>query len=108
MMRRPNLDALPEIPALPAGYALRSAAPEDAVALAGLLQSAFPDEVWTPERVSSVLLEAPDVEETYLITNGAAARRDGFRPHRAGISPNPAICTGSPWRRTRRDKNLAF
>ena len=72
MMRRPTLDALPEIPALPAGYALRSAAPTDAAALAGLLQSAFPEEVWTPERVSSVLLEASDVEETYLITSGSA------------------------------------
>ena len=69
-MRRPTLDALPELPALPAGYALRSAAPEDAAALAGLLQSAFPEEVWTLERVQSTLLQAPDVEETYLITNG--------------------------------------
>ena len=71
-MRRPTLDALPEIPALPAGCTLRSAVPEDAVALAELLQSAFPEEVWTLERVQSALLEAPDVEETYLMTSEGA------------------------------------
>ena len=69
-MRRPNLDALPNVPTLPAGSQLRVASPEDAPALAALLQSAFPEEVWTLERVQSALLEAPDVEETYLITRG--------------------------------------
>ena len=70
LMRRPNLDALPKMPTLPAGSILRAAAPEDGPALAALLQSAFPEEIWTLERVQSALLEAPDVEETYLITRG--------------------------------------
>ena len=70
-MRRPTLDALPNLPTLPAGSTLRTAGPNDAPALAALLQKAFPEEVWTLERVQSVLLEAPDVEETYLITRGA-------------------------------------
>ena len=70
-MRRPNLNNLPALPSLPAGSTLRVAGPNDAPALAALLQSAFPDEVWTLERVQSALLEAPDVAETYILTRGA-------------------------------------
>ncbi len=69
-MRRPNLGGLPVLPTLPAGSTLRVAVPGDADAIAALLQSAFFDEVWTSERVASVLLEAPDVAETYLIERG--------------------------------------
>jgi mycothiol synthase len=67
-MRRPWLDDLPEPPALPPGYTLRAYRSDDLPALATLLTRAFGDP-WDEERVRRVLVEAPDVEETYLIAH---------------------------------------
>ena len=65
-MRRPNLDDLPPPPPLPAGHGLRRATGGDAEALAAVLASAFGPE-WTAGRVRQALLDAPDVETTFLI-----------------------------------------
>lgn len=70
-MRRPNLDDLPPIPDLPVDHDLRAARPEDDVAIAALLASAFePD--WSVERVQRALLAAADVETTFVVTAGGA------------------------------------
>jgi mycothiol synthase len=66
-MRRPSLDDLPAMPALPEGYALRAAVSEDAPAVAEVMSSAFGPE-WTPDRVLQALLDAPDVKVTYVVT----------------------------------------
>ena len=67
-MRRPWLDDLPAPPALPSGYILRAYEPDDLSALATLLTRAFGDP-WDEERVRRVLIDAPDVEETYVIAH---------------------------------------
>ena len=66
-MRRPNLHDLPPLPALPPGYALRIATSEDAVGIANVLASAFGPE-WDESRVRRALLDAPDVDTTYVVT----------------------------------------
>jgi mycothiol synthase len=83
LMRRPRLDDLPPV-ALPAGYELREAGPDDAGALAATLASAFGPE-WTTDRVRAALLDAPDVDSTLVATadgvpvGTAAARLDPAR-----------------------------
>ena len=67
-MRRPWLDDLPGPAALPPGYTLRVYGPDDLPALARLLTRAFED-LWDEERVRHVLIDAPDVEETYVIAH---------------------------------------
>ncbi|HZP80664.1 MAG TPA: GNAT family N-acetyltransferase [Chthonomonadaceae bacterium] len=66
-MRRPNLDDLPEIPPLPPGYTLREYQPGDLEPLAALMQKAFEDPQWTPEKVRKTLIDAPDVKKTFII-----------------------------------------
>lgn len=83
LMRRPRLDDLPPLPPLAGGDVLRVAGPNDAEALAVVLDSAFgPDAPWNAAVVRRRLLDAPDVVETLLLeANGepvatAAARLD--------------------------------
>ena len=65
-MRRPTLDGLPPLPPLPPRHELRRATAHDADGLAAVLASAFGPE-WTADRVREALLDAPDVETTFLI-----------------------------------------
>src|SRR5438067_1888180 len=67
-MRRPWLDDLREPPAMPSGYALRAYQPADVPALATLLTRSF-GYPWDEERVRRALVEAPDVEEIYVIAH---------------------------------------
>src|SRR5947208_3160936 len=67
-MRRPWLDDLPEPPALPPGYIVRAYEPDDLSTLATLLTRAFGD-LWDEEQVRRRLVEAPDVEETYVLAH---------------------------------------
>ena len=55
LMRRPNLDGLPPLPAPPPGFVLRPATEADAPALAAVLRRAFADETWTALRVQAEL-----------------------------------------------------
>ena len=68
-MRRSDLDGLPAS-SLPVGHALRRAGGADADGIAGVMASAFGPE-WTPERVRRSLLDAPDVETTFVIETAA-------------------------------------
>lgn len=67
-MRRPALDDLAPIPALPPGYQLRVAKGADASGLAVVMASAFGPE-WTVDRVRKKLLDPPDVLRTWFITH---------------------------------------
>jgi mycothiol synthase len=67
LMRRPNLDDLPEIPPLPPGYVLREFQPDDLEPVAALMRAAFDDPQWTPEKFNAALIEAPDVKKTFVI-----------------------------------------
>ena len=66
-MRRANLDALPEIPALPEGYTLREYRDGDEEALAALLCLTFEDSEWTATRVLKEFIVAPDVKKMFVI-----------------------------------------
>ncbi len=83
LMRRPGLDRLPP-PTLPAGYALRLAEAPDADGIAVVMASAFGPE-WAADRVRRSLLDAPDVETTFVIETAggpvatASARLDPVR-----------------------------
>lgn len=70
IMRRPQLDDLPELPALPDRFSLRTYESGDKVSLAALLTRAFND-TWDLQRVGERLTEAPDVSAIYLIIAGA-------------------------------------
>src|SRR5689334_23212646 len=67
LMRRPNLDDLPPLPALPPGTILREYKSEDVESLAALLRTAFEDPAWTPEKVRRELIDDPTVERTFVI-----------------------------------------
>ena len=101
VMRRPNLEDLPEVPALPPGFVLREFELSDAEALAALLQKAFEDDTWTVERLRSDLIEASDVRKIFVITRdgvlvatGSAALREDRYPE-AGyvhwVAADPAL-----------------
>ncbi len=66
-MRRPNLNDLPALPPLAAGYTLRLFRESDLSALANVMAKAFEDDTWTPERFRNTLSEAPDVKEVHVI-----------------------------------------
>jgi Acetyltransferase (GNAT) family. len=55
------------VPDLPAGFELRPATVDDAAALNVVLEEAF-EEPWGIDRTLSVLLAAPDVVRTWVIT----------------------------------------
>src|SRR5438552_19195290 len=69
-MRRPTLDDLPPMPELPPGYTLREYQPGDLEPLSALMCRAFEDPQWTPERLQSALIEAPDVKKIFVIDYG--------------------------------------
>ena len=66
LMRRPALNDLPPLPLLPTGHTLRPAVAADAAGIADVLASAFGPE-WTVDRVRGALLDAPDVETTFVV-----------------------------------------
>jgi mycothiol synthase len=65
-MKRPHLEGLPEIPALPEGYELVVGTSVDAEGLAAVLTASFED-AWDAKRANEVLLEHPDVWATFLV-----------------------------------------
>jgi len=67
-MRLPNLDHLPEIPELPAGYQLREYREGDFAELVNVLSLAFDDVEWTADSLRERLIDAPDVKKTFVIT----------------------------------------
>jgi mycothiol synthase len=68
-MRRPTLEHLPKVLALPAGYELHQFTGQDnASALAKLLTAAF-EEPWDETRVKNELTEASDVHAVYIVTH---------------------------------------
>ena len=73
VMRRPNLLNLPTLPALPDGYALREAQPEDTSALAAVLDRAFASDTWDQARswdearVAATLNEQEGVKQTLVV-----------------------------------------
>ena len=73
-MRRPSLQALPDLPPLlPPGYALREQHPdEDMAGLAALLQAAFPEHVWTPEKAHDALVADATVKTIFVIEHDGA------------------------------------
>ena len=73
VMRRPDLENLPAVPEMPEGYTLRPYEESDLDSLAGLLQTAFDDAQWTPERVRETLAESPEVKAVYVIGYGGQA-----------------------------------
>jgi mycothiol synthase len=67
-MRRPSLEHLPTLSALPVGYELRQFVKQDSSkALGNLLTAAF-DEPWNERRTKTELTEAPDVHAVYIVT----------------------------------------
>ena len=71
LMRRHNLEGLPPMTELPAGYTLREYREGDEDPLANVLRAAFADENWTPAQFRAKLVDAPDVTKTFVITEGA-------------------------------------
>ncbi len=57
------------VPALPPGFELRAASASESPALSDLLEAAF-DEPWGVTRTDDVLLAAPDVVRTWVVTSG--------------------------------------
>jgi mycothiol synthase len=55
-------------PSLAPGYLLRAAQREESEELATVLSNAFPDMAWSSPRVREVLIDAPDVSQTFVIT----------------------------------------
>ncbi len=70
VMRRIDVDNLPELPLLPEGYILRAAEPADDYQLAELLGAAFPDSEWSAERAKKEFTEDPNVFKTFVIEKG--------------------------------------
>jgi len=68
VMRRADLEGLPEIPALPQqGCRLREYRESDLEALARLLKTAFEDDNWTPEQTRKSLPNDPTVKKTFVV-----------------------------------------
>lgn len=67
LMRRHDLANLPPLPELPPGYTLREYREGDLEPLAALMRAAFQEDTWTPEKVRTALVDAPDVQKTLVI-----------------------------------------
>jgi len=67
LMRLADLQSLPPMPELPAGYTLREYRDSDLEPLARTLDLAFDDVEWTPDLLKERLTEAPDVVKTFVI-----------------------------------------
>lgn len=65
-MRRPNLDNLPAIPSLPAGYILRKGTPDDAQSMGEMMSVAY-NEPWDADRCLNELLANDMVSPTFVI-----------------------------------------
>ncbi|MDB5075223.1 MAG: GCN5-like N-acetyltransferase [Chloroflexi bacterium] len=68
LMRRPDLEDIPELEPLPPDFALRRARPDEVSALATLLTRAFAVP-WDDDLVRRRLSEAPDVEAIYVVAH---------------------------------------
>lgn len=68
VMRRSSLDDLPALVPVPTGYDLVLAEPQDADQIARLLSSAF-ERSWSPQDVRRVLLDARDVDQTWIVAH---------------------------------------
>jgi mycothiol synthase len=68
-MRRPNLDGLPAIPDLPAGYEMRTFRDGEEEPLCAMLAAAFPEIVWNIPAVHRELLECDGMETIYVIAH---------------------------------------
>lgn len=85
---------------LPDGFDLREATAEDGAALARVLTASFKED-WSEQRIKDVLLEAPDVDRTWVIVRagevvGTASERhldlypgQGY-VHYVGVLPDAA------------------
>ena len=72
-MRRPDLSGLPGLPTPRSGWTLRTLRSDDAnelASFANVLQKAFADESWTPEKAFTALPGDPTVQTTFVILNG--------------------------------------
>ena len=72
-MRRPNLDNLPDMQLLPYGYRIEVCDKKNTDQrdrLASLLEAAFEDASWTPEKAETALLFNEGVKQTFLIFDG--------------------------------------
>ncbi len=67
LMRLADLQSLPLMPELPAGYTLREYKDSDLEPLAKTLDLAFDDVDWTPDLLKERLIEAPDVVKTFVV-----------------------------------------
>jgi mycothiol synthase len=72
-MRRPNLEGLPLLPALPEGYEWCELREDELGPVSALLTLAFEDDSWTAERVHREFLASPDVKKTFIIVCGEKA-----------------------------------
>lgn len=79
VMRAPLSLPLPELP-VPAGYALRPAKADDAEAIARCMQLAFGE--WDVDRVRRALLDAPDVQITFVAVHDATGQVVATASHR--------------------------
>jgi mycothiol synthase len=67
-MRRPDLNNLPAIPELPAGYILQERQERDDETLAALLSLTFEDPNWSAERVRQEFVTSTHVQKMFVIT----------------------------------------
>jgi predicted dehydrogenase/ribosomal protein S18 acetylase RimI-like enzyme len=79
VMRAPASLPLPEVP-VPSGYAVRRAGLEDLAAVARCMALGFGD--WDAERVRRELLQAPDVQATFLAVETASGLVVACASHR--------------------------
>lgn len=69
-MHHPDLSRLSEVH-LPAEFGIRLASLADLEEIAEVLQSAFPEMVWTNEKVLADPLNNPNVRATFVVTEGS-------------------------------------
>jgi mycothiol synthase len=70
LMRRPDLNDLPELPPLPTGYTLREGRAGDLEGLARLLTAAYPEmreNPWTAEKAHRALFADTTVQKVWVI-----------------------------------------